>query len=66
MDVFETPVTQNISVPCTAGYYLSDTGCVQCSVNMYSEAGATQCTYCPDGKQSDAGSKSLMDCTWSK
>ena len=29
---------------------------------MYSEAGASECTNCPDGKQSAAGSTALIDC----
>ena len=57
---------QNISVPCTAGKYLTDTGCVKCPINTYSEDAATECTNCPAEKESKAGSKSLADCTWSK
>jgi hypothetical protein len=44
------------SGPCSAGYYMTDTGCQQCGENTFSGDGALSCTSCPDGTISAAGS----------
>jgi len=42
---------------CSAGKYLSESSCVVCGANTYSDSGATTCTDCPAGKWiSDDGS----------
>ena len=51
-----------ISAPCSAGHYMTETGCQKCGENTYSEDGASSCTSCPDGKVSNAGSSSIEDC----
>ena len=50
--------------PCTAGNYMTESGCQQCEANTYSGAGASECTSCPGGKVSAAGSTSEDDCQY--
>ena len=50
------------SEPCTAGKYLTASGCQQCKEDTYSGAGAYECTSCPGGKVSAAGSTSESAC----
>ena len=57
---------RNISVPCSAGDYMTDSGCQQCGENTFSAEGASSCTSCPDGKVSDAGSTSDDNCYYGK
>ncbi|KAL5266805.1 hypothetical protein ACHWQZ_G004004 [Mnemiopsis leidyi] len=52
----------DVSAPCTAGNYMTETGCQQCGENTFSEDGASSCTSCPDGQISPAGSTSQDDC----
>ena len=52
----------NISAPCSAGDYMTDSGCQQCEENTYSTDGASSCTNCPAGKVAAAGSTSAEDC----
>ena len=54
------------SAPCSAGNYMTESGCQQCGVNTYSGDGASSCTSCPDGKISAAGSTSETDCAYGK
>ena len=54
----------SFSAPCSAGDYMTDTGCQQCGENTYSGAGASSCSNCPDGMISDAGSASVADCVY--
>ncbi|XP_063678330.1 uncharacterized protein LOC134814199 isoform X2 [Bolinopsis microptera] len=48
--------------PCSAGDFMTKTGCKQCGENSYSSNGASSCISCPDGQVSDAGSKTVADC----
>ena len=50
------------SAPCSAGNYMTETGCKLCGENTFSEDGASSCTKCPDGQISSVGSTSLDDC----
>ena len=43
-----------LSAPCSAGDYMTDSGCQQCGENSYSGDGASSCTSCPEGKVSAA------------
>ena len=52
----------DVSAPCTAGNYMTETGCQQCGENTFSEDGASSCTSCPDGQISPEGSTSQDDC----
>ena len=52
------------SAPCTAGKYMTESGCQLCGNNTYSGDGAESCTSCPDGKISVAGSSSEADCRY--
>jgi hypothetical protein len=56
----------SFSAPCSAGYYMTDSGCQQCRKNTYSGDGASSCTSCPDGMLSAAGSTSEDDCEYGK
>ncbi|XP_063678290.1 deleted in malignant brain tumors 1 protein-like [Bolinopsis microptera] len=50
-------------VPCNAGQYMiTDTGCQQCEENTWSEYNSDNCTSCPDGMISSAGSRAASDC----
>ena len=55
---------EQFSAPCSAGDYMTDTGCQQCEENTYSGAEASECTSCPDGKISAAGSTTEDDCQY--
>ena len=55
---------RNISAPCSAGDYMTESGCQECGENTFSAEGASSCTSCPDGKVSDAGSTSETDCLY--
>ena len=55
---------QQHSAPCSAGDYMTESGCQQCGENTYSAAGASSCTPCPDGKLSDPGSSHEDDCKY--
>ena len=55
-----------LSAPCSAGDYMTDSGCQQCGENSYSGDGASSCTSCPEGKVSAAGSASEDDCEYGK
>ena len=35
---------------------MTESGCVECGANTYSSDAASECTSCPDGKISTAGS----------
>ena len=50
------------SAPCSAGDFMTDSGCQQCEENTYSGDGASSCTSCPEGTFSVAGSTSETDC----
>ncbi|XP_063692962.1 proprotein convertase subtilisin/kexin type 5-like isoform X18 [Bolinopsis microptera] len=50
--------------PCSAGDFMTDSGCQQCGENSFSGDGASSCTSCPDGKLSAAGSTSEDDCDY--
>ena len=52
------------SAPCSAGDYMTESGCQQCEENTYSGAGASSCTSCPDSMISAAGSTSVDDCEY--
>ena len=54
------------TAPCSAGDYMTDSGCQQCGENTFSGDGASSCTSCPDNKISAAGSTSEDDCQYSK
>ena len=54
------------TAPCEAGKYMTDEGCKICQKNFYSEAGATECTRCPDGKITEYGSGTLSDCVYGR
>jgi hypothetical protein len=55
-----------LSGPCSAGYYMTETGCQQCEENTFSGDGASSCTSCPDGMLSAAGSTTEEDCSYGK
>ena len=55
-----------ISAPCSAGNYMTETGCQQCGENTFSEDGASSCTSCPEDMVSTTGSKSEEDCFFGK
>ncbi|XP_063685198.1 uncharacterized protein LOC134819279 [Bolinopsis microptera] len=48
--------------PCSAGDYMTDTGCQQCGENTFSSDRASSCIDCPNGKFSNAGSTSAENC----
>ena len=54
------------SAPCSAGNYMTASGCQQCGENSYSGDGASSCTSCADDKVSAAGSASADDCDYGK
>ena len=56
-------INSSLLAPCSAGDYMTDSGCQQCEENTYSGDGASSCTSCPDGKLSAAGSTSEDDCS---
>ena len=45
---------------------MTEDGCQQCGEDTYSGDEATECTSCPDGMTSDAGSTSKSDCKGGK
>ncbi|KAL5265386.1 hypothetical protein ACHWQZ_G006189 [Mnemiopsis leidyi] len=47
---------------CTAGNYMTESGCVQCPANTYSGEGAESCAECPEGTISPAASTSEDAC----
>ena len=51
-----------LPVPCSAGNYMTDSGCQKCGKNTYSGDGASSCISCPNGKFSAEGSSSINDC----
>ena len=55
---------EQFSAPCSAGNYMTESGCQQCEENTYSGAGASECTSCPDDKVSAAGSTSEDACKY--
>ena len=55
---------EQFSGPCSAGNYMTESGCQQCGENTYSGAGASECTSCPDDKVSAAGSTSEDSCKY--
>ena len=55
-------LTFRISGPCSAGYYMTSTGCLQCGSNTYSGDGADICVNCPEGKITNGVSTSENDC----
>ncbi|KAL5260572.1 hypothetical protein ACHWQZ_G010652 [Mnemiopsis leidyi] len=61
-----TSVEDCYYAPCSAGYFMTETGCQKCGENTYSEDGASSCTSCPDGRESTEGSKSVEDCKHKK
>ena len=54
------------AAPCSAGDYMTASGCQECGENSYSGDGASSCTSCPDDKVSAAGSASQDDCEYGK
>ena len=54
----------NVAARCSAGNYMTKTGCRQCGENSYSGDGASSCISCPDGKTSVTGSTSVEDCQY--
>ena len=52
----------NLAAPCSAGSYMTESGCQQCGMNSFSGPGASSCTSCPDDKIAPAGSTSEDDC----
>ena len=52
------------SEPCSAGDYMTDSGCQQCGENSFSGDGASFCTSCAEGKISAVGSTSEDDCDY--
>ena len=54
----------NVAARCSAGNYMTKTGCRECGENSYSGDGASSCISCPDGQVSDAGSKAIDDCQY--
>ena len=45
---------------------MTDSGCEECGNDTYSGYGADNCTSCPDGMVSDAGSDSEYDCYYGR
>ena len=43
---------------------MTESGCVECGANTYSSDAAAECTSCPEGKVSAAGSTSEDDCQY--
>jgi hypothetical protein len=56
----------NTSAPCSAGYFMTESGCQICGENTFSGVGASVCTDCPVGAFSAAGSTSEDDCKFGK
>ena len=54
----------SFTATCTAGSYVTEGGCVECGANTYSGDAATECTSCPEGKLSAAGSTSEAYCRY--
>ena len=52
--------------PCSAGSYMTDSGCQQCGENTFSAAEASSCSSCPKDMVSAAGSTSEDDCAYGK
>ena len=52
------------SAPCSAGDYMTASGCQQCGENSFSGDGASSCTSCAEGKISAVGSTSEDDCDY--
>ena len=61
---FEILSAQIPSDPCTAGNYMTDSGCEKCEENHYSGDEADSCTECPYYKTSPAESTSVEHCTY--
>ena len=55
-----------VTEPCSAGSYMTDSGCQQCGENTFSAAGASSCSSCPEDMVSAAGSTSEDDCAYGK
>ena len=55
-----------VTEPCSAGSYMTDSGCQQCGENTFSVAGASSCSSCPEDMVSAAGSTSEDDCAYGK
>ena len=51
---------------CSAGSYMTETGCQQCGENTFSTAGASSCSSCPKDMVSAAGSTSEDNCSYGK
>ena len=51
---------------CSAGSYMTDSGCQQCGENTFSAAGASSCSSCPKDMVSAAGSTSEDNCSYGK
>ena len=49
---------------CSAGSYMTETGCQQCGENTFSAAGASSCSSCPKDMVSAAGSTSEDNCSY--
>ena len=56
----------NLAAPCSAGSYMTESGCQQCGENTFSGPGASSCTSCPDDKIAPAVSTSEDDCYYGK
>ncbi|XP_063678334.1 uncharacterized protein LOC134814199 isoform X6 [Bolinopsis microptera] len=54
--------TGGFKVPCSAGDFMTKTGCKQCGENSYSSNGASSCISCPPAHVSAKGSSSFDDC----
>ena len=50
--------------PCSAGSYMTDSGCQQCGENTFSAAEASSCSSCPKDMVSAAGSTSEDNCSY--
>ena len=55
-----------VTEPCSAGSYMTDSGCQQCVENTFSAAGASSCSSCPKDMVSAAGSTSEDNCSYGK
>ena len=55
-----------VTEPCSAGSYMTDSGCQQCGENTFSAAKASSCSSCPKDMVSAAGSTSEDDCSYGK
>merc|ERR1740124_2057127 len=53
-----------VFAPCSAGSYMTESGCQQCGENSFSADGASSCTSCPEDMVSAAGSSSPDDCVF--